>query len=105
MVGCHNDDCFWTIPQTGLAAAFRSVVRSSLLHHGVSSDVAIFPHQTKKLAVSYCWKYFDKDIVLKELPTRVGNSSIRVLKGSYLGSVPDITLPTVVPLGTIRPSR
>ena len=105
VVGCHNDDCFWTIPQTGLAAAFRSVVRSSLLHHGVSSDVAIFPHQTKKLAVSYCWKYFDKDIVLKELPTRVGNSSIRVLKGSYLGSVPDITLPTVVPLGTIRPSR
>ena len=103
-VVCDRDDCFWTLPQSGLAASFRSVVKASLIHAGVSRELAIFPHQTKKLAVSYCWKYFDKDIVVKRLPVLTGNSSIRVLKGSYLGTVPDITLPTVVPLGTIRPS-
>ena len=103
VVNRDNDDCFWTLSQTSLSAAFRSVVKASLVHVGASRDVAIYPHQTKKLAVSYCWKYFDEVRVRKELPAATGNSSIRVLKGSYLGAVPDITLPAVVPLGTIRP--
>ena len=105
-VVCDRDDdaCFWTLPQTGLAASFRSVVKASLAHAGLSRDLSIFPHQTKKLAVSLCWKYFDQDIVVKHLPALTGNSSIKVLKGSYLGTVPDIALPTVVPLGTIPPS-
>ena len=104
MVSLYNDDCFWTLSQSGLAAVFRSVVRASLDHIGAPRDVVIFPHQTKKLAVSYCWKYFDRAIVESTLPAVTGNCSIRVLRGPYLGSVPDITLPAVVPLGTIHPS-
>ena len=102
--GHDEDACFWTLPQSGLAASFRSVVKASLSHAGLSRDLSIFPHQTKKLAVSLCWKYFSQDEVVKRLPALTGNSSVKVLKGSYLGTVPDISLPTVVPLGTIPPS-
>ena len=102
--GRDDDACFWTLPQSGLAASFRSVVKASLSHAGLSRDLSIFPHQTKKLAVSLCWKYFSQDEVVKRLPALTGNSSVKVLKGSYLGTVPDISLPTVVPLGTIPPS-
>ena len=103
VVNLVDDDCFWTLTQPGLAAAFRSVVRASLAHAGAPVGVSIYPHQTKKLAVSYCWKYFALDKVQSELPAVTGNASVNVLKGSYLGSVPNITLPAVVPLGTIRP--
>ena len=99
-----NDDCLWTISQTGLSSAFRSVVRASLAHADDPRLVSVFPHQSKKLAVSYCWKYFSSHVVKDKLPARTGNSSVKVLKGSYLGSVPDIRLPCVVPLGTIFPS-
>ena len=104
VVNPHNDDCFWTLKQAGLAAAFRSVVRASLVHAEVDRDVPIFPHQAKKFAVSYCWKYFEDTLVERDLPALTGNKVVRVLKGSYRGVVPDISLPTVVPLGTIHPS-
>ena len=104
VVSSHNDDCLWTLTQAGLASAFRSVVRASLDHAGDSRVVSIYPHQTKKLAVSYCWKYFAFRFVKERLPAKTGNRSIKVLKGSYLGAVPDIRLHCVVPLGTIFPS-
>ena len=99
-----DDDCFWTLSPTGLASAFRSVVRAALVHAGSSSEVRIYPHQTKKFAVSYCWKYFSSKCVKDKLPARTGNKSLKVLKGKYLGSVPDIKVHCVVPLGTISPT-
>ena len=99
-----NNDCLWTLSQSGLASAFRSVVRASLAHVGDSRVLSIYPHQTKKFAISYCWKYFSLDYVKERLPARAGNSSVKVLKGSYLGSVPNIGIHCVVPLGTISPS-
>ena len=58
----------------------------------------------KKLAVSYCWKYISSCVVKDKPPARTGNSSVKVSKGSHLGSVPDIQLLCVVPLGMIFPS-
>ena len=104
MVNRLNNDCLWTLSQSGLASAFRSVVRASLAHVGDSRVLSIYPHQTKKFAISYCWKYFSLDYVKERLPARAGNSSVKVLKGSYLGSVPNIGIHCVVPLGTISPS-
>ena len=73
------------------------------MHAGSSDEVRIYPHQTKKFAVSYCWKYFTADNVKENLPGRTGNKSLKVLKGKYLGTVPDIRVHCVVPLGTLIP--
>ena len=97
----QNNDCFWTLSQSGLASTFRSVVRASLEHADAPLNVSIYPHQTKKFAVSYCWKYFASQLVSDKLPALTGNCSVRVLKSTYLGSVPDIKVHCVVPLGTI----
>ena len=65
----------------------------------MSVDIPMYPHQCKKLAVSYCWEYFDN--VASKLPARVGNSSISVLENTYKGPVPPIRTRVVTPLGTI----
>ena len=101
VVCARNDDCLWTIGKAGLASAFRSLVKASRRHWCKSVFVDFYPHQTKKFTVSYCWKYFQN--VEEKLPARTGNSSFKVLKKSYLGPVPDIRLPCVLPLGTIFP--
>ena len=101
VVNRQNNDCFWTLSQSGLASTFRSVVRASLEHADAPLNVSIYPHQTKKFAVSYCWKYFASQLVSDKLPALTGNCSVRVLKSTYLGSVPDIKVHCVVPLGTI----
>ena len=104
VVNSLDDDCLWTLSQEGLSATFRSVVKASLAHAEDVREVRIHPHQSKRLAVSYCWKYFASDLVSSLLPALTGNASLKVLKGTYLGSVPDIRLYCVVPLGTISPS-
>ena len=101
VVYSRNDDCLWTLGKAGLASTFRSLVKASRRHWSKSVQIDLFPHQAKRFAVSYCWKYF-RDVEEK-LPVRTGNSSSKVLKKSYLGPVPDIRLPCVVPLGTIFP--
>ena len=104
VISRYDDNCLWTLSQAGLASAFKSVVKAALVHAGDDRLVDIFPHQAKKFAVSYCWKYYSVDTVSESLPALTGNSSVKVLKSNYLGSVPNISLPCVVPLGTIFPS-
>ena len=104
VVNSFNDDCLWTLSQGGLSYAFHSVVRASLAHVEDPRLMDVFPRQTKKLAISYCWKYFSSHVVKDKPPAWTGNSSVKVWKGSHLGSVPDIQLPCVVPLGMIFPS-
>ena len=99
VTGRNGDLCLWTLSQASLAASFRSLIKASRRHVGLSVDIDMYPHQAKRFAVSYCWKHFEG--VESALPARVGNSSVRVLKRSYLGPVPDLRLPCVVPLGTI----
>ena len=42
----------WTISCGGLASAFRSLVRVSRRHLSKSVDFSLFPHHSKKIAVS-----------------------------------------------------
>ena len=101
VTGRNDNRNLWTLSQSGLATSFRSLIKDSRRFVGRSVDIVMFPHQAKRFAVSYCWHYFEK--VESALPARVGNKSVVVLKRSYLGPVPDIRLPCVVPLGTIKP--
>ena len=52
----------------------------------MSVDIPMYPHQCKKLAVSYCWEYFDN--VASKLPARVGNSSVLFWKARIGGTGP-----------------
>jgi len=101
VTGCNDNSCLWNVGQASLAASFRSLIKASRRHVGRSVDIDMYPHQAKRFAVSYCWKHFVG--VESALPAKVGNKSVGVLKRSYLGPVPDIRLPCVVPLGTIFP--
>ena len=101
VVCSRDDDCLWTLGKAGLASSFRSLVKASRRHWSKSVHIDLYPHHAKKFAVSYSWKYFRN--VEDSLPARTGNRSASVLKKSYLGPVPDIRLPCVVPLGTIFP--
>ena len=66
-------------------------------------DNVCYPHQMKKLAVSYSHKYFGK--TEKLLPKVVGNYSWGTLKDNYLGEVPSLKVACVLPLGTFKPPR
>ena len=98
-----NDDCLWLFGKESLAASLRLLIKSSRRHFSESVNIIIYPHQTKKLAVSYSWKYFHN--AEKYLPARVGNKSSKTLKSSYLGNVSDLRTICVLPLGTVRPRR
>ena len=98
-----NNDCLWMLGKESLAASLRLLIKSSRRHFSESVNIIIFPHQTKKLAVSYSWKYFHN--AEKYLPARVGNKSSKTLKSSYLGNVSDLRTICVLPLGTVRPQR
>ena len=86
VTGGHGEDRLWTIGAAGLASSFRSLVRASRRRMSMSVDIPMYPHQCKKLAVSYCWEYFDN--VASKLPARVGNSSILFWKARIRGLCP-----------------
>ena len=58
---------------------------------------------SKKLAVSYSMMYFPNKV--KDLPKRVGNKGLRVLKKHYISdAVPPLEHPVVLPLGMVTPA-
>ena len=98
-----NDGCLWVLNKEGLAQSFRTLVKASRRHWGMNVNIVMFPHQTKKLAISYCYKYFSPSI--KKLPKITGNKSLGVVKRSYCRTVPNLRCPVVLPLGTVDPAR
>ena len=78
-------------------------MRASRRYWGLNVNIVMFPHQTKKLAISYCYKYFAPNI--KRLPKITGNKSLGVVKRSYCRTVPNLRCPVVLPLGTVDPAR
>ena len=70
-----DNRCLWTTKEASLVCDFKSVVQESRL--------AVFHnlHISKKLAVSYSLMYFPN--LVKDLPKRVGNKGLRVLRKCY----------------------
>ena len=93
-----NNDLLWMVRQESLATTFRSLIKDSRRLMGKPINVISFPHQSKKLAVSYSFLYFNAHA--KKLPALTGNKSLTVLKRSYAHEVPPLKYPVVLPLGT-----
>ena len=66
------------------------------------TDVAVRPHQVKKLSVSMGGKYWSK---VKDLSLEgfTGNKSYASLEGFYLKNTPRLKLSCSLPLGTAPP--
>lgn len=96
-----NDDYLWMLKQESLASSFKALVKDSRKSLGKGIIVPIFPHQSKKLAISYSIFYFP---ALKDkLPPLTGNKSMSVVNRIYTHAVPPLCLPVVLPLGTANP--
>ena len=97
-----KDDCLWLRKIDGLSRDLRGLIKASRRWSNEPAEVICF-HQLKKLAVSYCFKYFSKAEM--SLPGIVGNSSWKTLKDNYLGDVPPLRCTCVLPLGTVDPAK
>ena len=66
------------------------------------TEVAVRPHQVKKLSVSLCGKYWSKakDLSLEGF---TGNKSYATLERYYLKKTPRLKLSCPLPLGTAPP--
>ena len=100
-VNPRDNQFLWMIKQQALDKAFRAVIRDSLLFAGKNENVVSYPHMSKKLAVSYSILYFPRKKA--ELPALTGNINMNVVKRVYANSVPPLSRPVVVPLGTVNP--
>ena len=63
------------------------------------TEVAVRPHQFKKLSVSLCGKYWSKSKELN-LERVTGNKSYATLERYYLKNTPSLKVSCSLPLGT-----
>ena len=100
----EDDNCLWVCKDKGaLARLLKNTLFMSRRWCSAGTNIVCYPHQMKKLAVSYSHKYFGK--TEKLLPKVVGNYSWGTLKDNYLGEVPSLKVACVLPLGTFKPPR
>ena len=66
------------------------------------TEVAVRPHQMKKLSVSLCGKYWSKAKDLS-LEAFTGSKSYATLERYYIKKTPRLKLPCSLPLGTASP--
>ena len=97
-----DDNGLWLCKDKGaLARLLKDTLFKSRKWGSLGTNIVCYPHQMKKLAVSYSYKYFVK--AEKLLPKVVGNYSWGTLKENYLGEVPSLKVACVLPLGTFKP--
>ena len=96
-----REDCFWLVSKPTLSDYFVSLVKRSRKFSERSDIVNICVHQMRKFAVSYSKKYFS--ISDKDLYTKMGSSSMSVLKSNYIRDVNPLRFICVVPAGTLKP--
>ena len=92
----------WTRSQAGMSALFKLLVLEALTEYKCNTDVAIRPHQVKKLSVSLCGRYWSRSKELK-LEKFTGNRTYSTLERYYLKSAPRLKVACSLPLGTAPP--
>ena len=96
-----DDSSFWTLDFKALFTAFKALIRDSRRFVGKPDNIVMVPQQTKKLATSYCMKYFTN--ANKALHKRTGNKVFGTLNRHYIRDVPRLRMPVSLPLGTVPP--
>ena len=97
----RDDACLWTLEVKALFTAFKALIRDSRRFVGKPDNIVMVPQQTKKLATSYCIKYFSN--ANKALHKRTGNKVFGTLNRLYIRDVPRLRIPVSLPLGTVPP--
>ena len=97
----RDDACLWTLEVKALFTAFKALIRDSRRFVGKPDNIVMVPQQTKKLATSYCIKYFAN--ANKALHKRTGNKVFGTLIRHYIRDVPRLRIPVSLPLGTVPP--
>ena len=64
--------------------------------------VTIGTHHLRKFAISLSWKFFKASE--QDLFNKVGSKSMVTLLSTYIRDVPGVSVPCVVPLGTLMPN-
>ena len=85
-----------------MRASCKLLVLEALRRASHNTDVAVKPHQVKKLSVSLCGKYWVKAKELK-LENLTGNKCYSTLEKCYLKKAPKLRLSCSLPLGTAPP--
>ena len=81
---------------------FISLIKDCRQRDGLSLDIRIGPHQTRKFAGSYSAQAgHDMQRVRKVM----GFSSLTILKKNYIANVPPLIMPCVLPGGSFAPLR
>ena len=92
----------WTRSQAVMCASFKLLVLEALRKASHNTEVAVRPHQVKKLSVSLCGKYWAKAKEMK-LENLTGNKSYSTLLRCYIKKTPKLRLSCSLPLGTAPP--
>ena len=98
----EESDYLWTRSQALMCASFKSLVLEALRKARHNTDVAVRPHQVKKLSVSLCGKYWARAMEMR-LESLTGNKCFYTLERHYLKKAPKLKLACSVPLGTAPP--
>ena len=85
-----------------MRASCKLLVLEALRKASHNTDVAVKPHQVKKLSVSLCGKYWVKAKEMR-LESLTGNKCVSTLGRCYLKKAPKLKLACSVPLGTAAP--
>ena len=100
----HNN--LWFLPKSRgplsvrkVTKLFSSLVEDCRLFYGLSIDLSIGPHQMRKLAASYAHLVGQDEDTVKDM----GFSSVSTLRKHYVGDVPPLRLPCVLPGGPFFP--
>ena len=101
----HNN--LWFLPKSRgplsvrrVTKLFSSLVEDCRLFYGLSIDLSIGPHQMRKLAASYAHLVGQDEDTVKD---NMGFSSVSTLRKHYVGDVPPLRLPCVLPGGPFFP--
>ena len=86
-----------------MCASFKVLVEEALRRANHKTDVAVRPHQVKKLSVSLCGKYWPNARELK-LEKLTGNKRFATLEKCYIKNTPNLKRSCSLPLGTAPPS-
>ena len=93
----------WEKSQAVMCASFKVLVEEALRRAKHKTDVAVRPHQVKKLSVSLCGKYWPNARELK-LEKLTGNKRFKTLERCYIKNTPILKRSCSLPLGTAPPS-
>ena len=85
-----------------MRASCKLLVLEALRKASHNTDVAVKPHQVKKLSVSLCGKYWVKAKEMR-LESLTGNKCFSTLERCYLKKAPKLKLACALPLGTAPP--